>query len=193
MSPLPGSLEGLDRRPAPRWKQDGVAWSIATLIVAAALVFMSGPFLAFDALHDDHGVCPEVPVGSRAACLDHRGFTVLVGPVELALVLTLAAALIAGITDRRPALRGAIVAASALLIATFMWFQIGRVLASRVEVTGVAAWLGVVAVLVMVSMAHIAACRHRFCRRREFSARDQRPGFRLVQWARQDSNLRHEG
>jgi hypothetical protein len=149
MSPPPGPLEGPTSLPAlwPSWNQDVAGWCIATLVVAAALVFLSGPLFAHDALKDDHGVCPEVPVAARATCLEHRGFTVLVGPVELALVLTLAAALVAGITDRRPVFRAAIVVASALLISVFVWFQPGQELASRYEVAGAATWLGVVAVL----------------------------------------------
>ena len=150
MNPPPGSLEV---RPTSvpaltsRWNQDVAGWCIASLLVAAALVFLSGPVFAHDALKDDHGVCPEVPVAARATCLDHRGFTILVGPVELALVFTLAAALVAGITDRRPVFRAAVVVVSALLISVFVWFQLGQELASRYEVAGAFTWLGVVAVL----------------------------------------------
>jgi hypothetical protein len=147
-----GPLDGIDSSsasmpPGSRWSKESTSWLMATLVVAATLVFMSGPVTSFEALHDDGGVCPEVPVAARARCLDHRAFTLLVTPVTFAVVLSVAAAIVAGATDRRPAFVAALTVASALLIGTFVWFVSGGETSSRNEIGGATAWLSLVAVL----------------------------------------------
>ena len=132
--------------PGAAGSENGAASWIAILVIAAALAFFAGPLLAHNALTEDYG-CPEAPVAAMETCFDRQGFAGLLGPVALAVVLSLAAASVAGATDRRSAFRGAVVVASTILIAVFVWFLLGREIESPYAIAGATAWLAGVIVL----------------------------------------------